>query len=56
MEMSSFLLCPFAEKRDELPLGPELGAERLKAEGQPVDEHAMQISFIPFFGTIVKAP
>jgi hypothetical protein len=38
------------EKRDELPLDLELGAER-----QPPYAGSMRIGFIPFFGTIVKA-
>jgi len=37
------------------PLGLELGAERLEAEGQPTYADSMRIGFIPFFGTMVKA-
>jgi hypothetical protein len=38
------------EKRDEVPLGLELGAER-----HPAYEDRMPSSFIPFFGTHGKA-
>jgi len=43
------------EKRDELPLGHELKAEWLKAEGQPTYKGSMRSGFIRFFGTNVKA-
>jgi len=48
------------EKRDELPLGHELkaewlGAEGLEAEGQPTYKGSMRSGFIRFFGTNVKA-
>jgi len=37
------------------PLGLELGAERLEAEGQSTHKGSMRIGFIRFFGTMVKA-